>query len=734
MKAPTDQTSSSSYDPASVHVSQVVSSSGASVSRSESNSKVIELDATPVEGSTAAAIVPSDEQLTIADRMKELLIGKPRNLADHTVFHSLSLVAFLAWVGLGADGLSSACYGPAEAYHNLHGHTYLALFLALATIGTVLVISSCYSHIIEEFPSGGGGYLVASKLLGRPVGLVAGCALLVDYVLTITVSIASAGDILFLMLPRLFQPWKLWAEFLAIGLLILLNLRGVKESVKVLLPIFLLFLLTHALLILGTVFWNVDHTRDMFHAVADGVRADLATPSVGFMGILALFLRAYSLGAGTYTGIEAVSNSMSVMREPRVETGKNTMMYMAVSLALTAGGLVLCYLLVNIESVLDTMPVSGESSGGEAIAARMNRLLAEVFVAKVGLGEHVLGRIYVFATTISAGALLIVAAQAGFIGGPASLATMARDSWVPHKFSSLSERLATHNGIVLMGCSALAALLYTRGDVSVLLVMYSINVFVTFSCSMTGMCRHWWGLRHEHPLWRRRLALFSSGAVLCIAILIVTVVQKFDRGGWVTLFVTGICVALCFLINRYYQRVMVKLQRLNEILGQLPSVPESSVAEPDAQQPTAVILVGGYGGLGIHTLLNAIRFAPGYFKNIVFVSVGVVDSGNFKGARAVEDLRKYTRDSLEKFVDLARSNGLASKGYMAIGADAVDGLENLCVSVAKRYPRATFFAGQLVFQKDTWYQRLLHNETAWSLQRRLQWAGLPVVILPTRVK
>src|SRR5262245_39750956 len=124
-------------------------------------SKVIELDINPTtQGTATAAIVPSDEQLTIADRMKELLIGKPRNLADQTVFHSLSLVAFLAWVGLGADGLSSACYGPAEAYHNLHGHTYLALFLALATIGTVLVISSCYTHIIEEFPSGGGGYQI----------------------------------------------------------------------------------------------------------------------------------------------------------------------------------------------------------------------------------------------------------------------------------------------------------------------------------------------------------------------------------------------------------------------------------------------------------------------------------------------------------------------------------------------------------------------------------------------
>jgi hypothetical protein len=396
--------------------------------------------------------------------------------------------------------------------------------------------------------------------------------------------------------------------------------------------------------------------------------------------------------------------------------------------------LVLCYLLVDFSSILSAAPAAAEEPGGEAIAARMNRLLTEAFVTKLGLDGHWLGGVYLFATVISAGCLLVVAAQAGFIGGPAALATMARDSWVPHKLANLSERLATHNGVMLMGFSALAALVYTHGDVSTLLVMYSINVFVTFSLSMIGMCRHWWALRDENPLWRRRLALFAIGAALCMAILVVTVVQKFYRGGWITLGVTGVCVGLCFLINRYYRTVVLQLRRLNEVLGDLPTAGQPNLAEPAPTQPTAAILVGGYGGLGIHTLLNSIKFAPGYYKNVVFLSVGVLDSGNFKGARAVDDLRRHTQLSLERFVDLARANGFPSKGFMAIGPDAVDELENLCVAVAKLFPRATFFAGQLVFRKDTWYQRLLHNETAWSLQRRLQWAGLPMVILPTRVK
>src|SRR6188472_4117274 len=175
--------------------------------------------------------------MPLVKKIKQLVIGSPLNPFNPQILHHVSLVAFLAWVGLGADGLSSSCYGPSEAFHHLGTHHHLAIFLAVATIFTVFVISACYSHIIEEFPSGGGGYLVASKLLGRPAGVISGSALVVDYILTITVSIAAAGDALFGLVPPEWQPWKLWAAGAAIILLIVLNLRGVKESVSLLMPI-----------------------------------------------------------------------------------------------------------------------------------------------------------------------------------------------------------------------------------------------------------------------------------------------------------------------------------------------------------------------------------------------------------------------------------------------------------------------------------------------------------------
>jgi amino acid transporter len=258
----------------------------------------------------------------------------------------MSLVAFFAWVGLGADGLSSSAYGPEEAFRHLEGHAYLAVFLAVAIAATVLIISSSYSRIIERCPAGGGGYVVASKLLGARAGVVSGAALLVDYVLTITISVAAGVNALFAFLPIGFESVKIGTEAFVILALVVMNLRGVKESVLVLTPIFLVFLLTHAVLILGVLAGQIGAVGAIGARVGEGLARDVSL--VGFGGLALVFARAYSLGGGTFTGIEAVSNGLGIMREPRVETGKRTMLYMAVSLAFTASGILLCYLLYDL--------------------------------------------------------------------------------------------------------------------------------------------------------------------------------------------------------------------------------------------------------------------------------------------------------------------------------------------------------------------------------------------------
>jgi hypothetical protein len=243
-----------------------------------------------------------------------------------------------------------------------------------------------------------------------------------------------------------------------------------------------------------------------------------------------------------------------------------------------------------------------------------------------------------------------------------------------------------------------------------------------------------WNQRRDHPAWRSRVALFVFGSVLCIAILTVTISFKFTEGAWKTVVVTGAVTGLALLIHRYYDDVRARLKALDASLGTIEVHGEPNMTSPNPENHTAVILVGGYSGLGVHTLLNALRFVPNHFKNIVFISVGVVDSGNFKGIEELESLRKHIESSLARYVDLARRLGLPSTSYVSMGTDVVDELEQLCRVVYRDFPKSVVFAGQLVFQRESWYGGLLHNQTAYSLQRRLQWDGVPMVILPTRVR
>src|ERR1700676_3691891 len=198
--------------------------------------------------------------------LSDVLIGAERDVRDPEIFHSLSLVAFLAWVGLGSDGLSSSCYGPEEAFLALGHHQYLAVFLALMTAITVFVIATSYSQTIDLFPTGGGGYLVATTLLGAYPGVVSGCALVVDYVLTVSISIASGAGAIFSFLPVSWAPWKLLVCAAVVFLMVLMNLRGVKESVLSLLPIFIAFIIMHVLLVGYALVSHGAELPTVFHA------------------------------------------------------------------------------------------------------------------------------------------------------------------------------------------------------------------------------------------------------------------------------------------------------------------------------------------------------------------------------------------------------------------------------------------------------------------------------------
>ena len=259
--------------------------------------------------------------------------------------------------------------------------------------------------------------------------------------------------------------------------MVLMNLRGVKESVLSLLPIFIAFIIMHAWLVGYAIF---SRAPELPSIVGHAVREVHASAHImGMFALAVIFFRAYSLGGGTYTGIEAVSNGLPILREPRAETGKRTMMYMAFR-SLSSRAEFCSATCCSTSRPRPARPSTPSCSSGSLPTGRYSACSWPEIITFALLTE---------------GALLFVAAQTGFVDGPRVLATMASDRWLPRRFANLSARLVTQDGVITIGLAAMLLLIGTEANVDLLVVLYAINVFVTFTLSQLGMTTHWWKVR-----------------------------------------------------------------------------------------------------------------------------------------------------------------------------------------------------------------------------------------------
>ncbi|MFH1075927.1 MAG: APC family permease [Pseudomonadota bacterium] len=652
-------------------------------------------------------------------KIEQVVIGGDRDLNDPAIFHKLSLMAFFAWIGLGTDGLSSSCYGPEEAFRVLTYYPCLALIVAIATTVTIFIISAGYNQIIEVFPTGGGGYMVASKLLNPTVGMISGCALLVDYVLTISLSVSSGVDAMFSFMPSAWLEYKLITALTCVVLLIVINMRGTKESVMPLVPIFLVFIFTHAFAFIYTLIVHAMDFPQVISETSTGFKT--AYSELGMLGLLILIMKAYSMGAGTFTGIEAVSNGLPILRAPKVATAKKTMTYMSVSLSVTVIGFMLGYILYHVVPTPD-----------------MSKTLNALYFEKMTVGwSGKTGHAFVWITLFSEAALLFIAAQTGFLDGPRVIANMALDRWFPTKFAMLSNRLVNHNGILLMGITALLTILLAHGNVRILVVLYSINVFITFVLSQLGMIRHWWNVRSSDKHWIRCLIINGIGFVLTVFILSSVVVLKFHEGGWVTIFVTGSLIAAVLLIKKHYSRAGELLQKLNTLVSvvseEMNTFKSKKSPEFDPHSKTAVILVSGFNGIGLHTLMNVIKVFDNIFKNYVFVQIGVVDAGTFKGSEEISQLHVHTNNDTFRYVEYMKQHGYYAESFTAIGNDVIKEVIELTPKIREKFSNIIFFGGQLVLPEENFITKWLHNYITFELQRRFYQEGTPFMIMPIRV-
>jgi len=307
------------------------------------------------------------------------------------------------------------------------------------------------------------------------------------------------------------------------------------------------------------------------------------------------------------------------------------------------------------------------------------------------------------------------------------------DSWLPRRFASLSDRLTMQNGVILIAASAIGILMVTGGETRTLILMYSINVFLTFSLSQLGMVRYWIKNRGQYPDWIRHIVIHVVGLVLCLSILMVSIYEKFTVGGWVTLVLTSGLIILCLRVRRHYRKVGEHLKRLDDILIDIPPAIGWASEKIIPNANTAVLMVKEYGGLGIHSFLTIQKLFPNHFKNVIFISVVNVDASTLKGKDELDQMRTEQKNHLLKYVKFANQLGYGSMYRIAEGTDVIEEMEKLSAQIFKEFPRSIFFAGKLVFEREKWYQRILHNETAYAIQRRLQFGAMNCMVLPVRV-
>jgi amino acid transporter len=479
--------------------------------------------------------------------IKKVLIGKPLNTAEES-HQRLNKVRALAV--FGSDAISSSAYATQASLMILMAAGSAAMGVSLYTALAVAVLLSIeafsYRQTVHAYPHGGGSYNVSSENLGKTPGLIAAAALLIDYKLTVSVSIVagSEGVISALIasgyedlitginssLPPHFNIIVM-LSLLFIGLMILGNLRGVRESGTIFsIPTYMFLIGVSIMIITGLI------------KAATGTLQPAETPPV-LVGTEALtlwlVLRAFSAGAVAMSGTEAISNGVPVFKPPESKNAATTLTIMATLLGTFFLGIT--FLATHMHLV----------PGKETIISQ---------IALAVFGHNIFYYLFQFATVC----ILVVAANTAFVDFPRLSSVLARDNFMPHQFRFRGDRLVFTTGIVFLGTVAALLIIVFKGNVESLINLYAIGVFLAFCLSDTGMVLHWW--RSRTPGWKRSIVINATGAVLTFSIMIIALLTKFIYGGWLIAVLIPIIVLLLYSIHRHYTQVGKELSILPDQL------------------------------------------------------------------------------------------------------------------------------------------------------------------------
>ncbi|MEP6597985.1 MAG: APC family permease [Actinomycetota bacterium] len=492
---------------------------------------------------------------------KRLIIGSPvrSDRAGHTLLSKRLALPIFA-----SDPLSSVAYATQEILLVLTlggtAYLYLAPWIAVAVIVLLMVVVTSYRQLVRAYPTGGGDYEVATKNIGRSAGVVVASALLVDYVMTVAVSVSSGVDNIISAIPS-WQGHRVAMALVFVVLLAAINLRGLREAgTAFALPTYLFA--TGVFIMIGTgVFRTIVGDAPVAESAAYGVKAAAGYGNLGLLALCFLTLRAFSSGCTALTGVEAIANGVPAFKPPKDKNAQKTLVIMgAMAISMFAGVTALALIAkVRIVDTKDTCDLIGFTD----CATRPQRtVIAQVASAVFG-GPHSIGFFYLQAMTAL---ILVLAANTAFNGFPLLGAILAQDKNLPRQLHTRGDRLAYSNGIVFLALVASLLIFLYKADVTRLIQLYIVGVFTSFTLGQTGMVRHWNRLlrTERDPLERRRAmrsrAINAFGASFTGLVLLIVVVTKFTKGAYLVIIAMPILYAIMRGINRHYTRVGDELE------------------------------------------------------------------------------------------------------------------------------------------------------------------------------
>ena len=586
--------------------------------------------------------------------LKRLLIGKPLKTNDQG---RQALTKFNALALLSSDALSSVAYGTEQILTVLFVLSAAATWYTLPAVAIVLVllfaITMSYRQIINAYPSGGGAYVVATRNWGTWPGLVAGGSLLVDYMLTVAVSVTSGTEAITSAIPAL-RPHSIGIAILIVLFIMTLNLRGMKDSASFLtIPVY-----TFIVVMVGMIAWglfNIATGKLVYHAAA---AVGSAVPGM----TLVLFLKAFSAGSSSLTGVEAISNAVPNFKHPKRKNAANTLAIMALILAAFLTGVTF------LSYYLGIMPSTKET------------VLSQIGTAVFGRG------IFYYLLQLSTALILAVAANTGFSAFPILAYNLAKDKFMPHMYMDKGDRLAYSNGVISLAVGAIVLIFIFHGKTSLLIPLYAVGVFVPFTLSQSGMIIHWFRERGQH--WIINSLINLLGTVISLALVIFLFWLHFSNV-WPYLVIMPVLLYGFYKIHDHYTTVAAQL-RLNNEQAELH----------DYAGATVIVLVSSV----THVTTGAINYARSIGDYVIAMHVSF-DTNPKKEHETAKEFKESFPDV--RFVDLHSS-------YRSVAGPVLRFCDVIAKDSKKKNYSTTVLVPQFVPLKP--WQNILHNQTSFRLR------------------